>query len=57
MLQAYDPRPHKWIALTLDDKFICAFDALEECFDKAREKYGDDFYTTFGVEEDYRNKK
>ena len=54
MIQAYDPRPHKWIALTMDNKFICAHNKLGICYDEAYELYGDDFYTVFGVEEEYR---
>lgn len=54
MIQAYDPRPHQWIALTLDNKFICASDELFECADSAKEKAGEDFYTLFGVVEDYK---
>ena len=57
MIQTWDPRPHKWIALTSDNKFICAFDTLRECFDKAKEKYGDDFYTAYGVLEDYKKEE
>jgi hypothetical protein len=55
MIQTYDPRPHKWIALTYERKFICAAKKLAKCIQRAKDKgYKiDEIYTTVGVEEDY----
>ena len=55
MIQAYDPRQHKWIALDEDNKFICSAISLIRCIDKA-ESLGYKIYefsTTYGVVEDY----
>ncbi len=53
MLQPYDPRPHKWIALTMDNKIICACDNITDCMEKAKLVAGDDCWWTYGVVEDY----
>lgn len=57
MIQATDPRSHKWIAINWrTEKMICYSKTLRDCIHQAHKKgfSGEDFYTTFSVPGDFR---
>ena len=58
MLEHYDPRPHKWLALDYrTTTLICFAKSLDECIKKAKKIMGDSsFITAYGVVGDYRKR-